>query len=68
MTYNRKGRGAEARAAVEPVIVAQLIDLDALFVRRLMRHRLCHHHRLGFPLRDGMIIRDQVRGECEVLL
>lgn len=42
-TYRRKRGRAEAGPSVEPVIVAQLVDLDAPLVLRLMRHVLCHH-------------------------
>ena len=67
-TYDEKGRGAKAGAAVKPVIVAQLIHLDAPLVRRLMRHRLCHHQRLGVPLRGELTIGDQVRRKFKMLL
>jgi hypothetical protein len=35
----------------------------------VMRHRLCHHQRLGIALhREAVIIRDQVGGNFEMLL
>ena len=67
--YLGKGRDAEAGTAVEPVTVAEFINLDALLVRGLMRHRLCHHRRLGVALRDdNAIVCYQARGDVEVLL
>lgn len=54
--------GTEAGTAVEPVIVAELVDLDALLVRRVMRHRVCHHQGFGVPLWDGLIVVEQVVG------
>lgn len=61
-TYLHEPGGTEAGASIEPVIIAQLVDLDALFVRRLMRHGLCHHHRLNAPLgiRGVLKTRDYV--------
>lgn len=64
-------RGAEAGTAVEPVIVTQFVNFDALPVRGLMRHRLGHHQRLGVALGDEAvvtIIRYQIGGDIEVLL
>lgn len=68
MAYLGKSRRAEAGTTVEPVIVAQLVDLDALLVRCLMRHRLCHHQRLGVALGGKAVISYQVRGDFEMLL
>lgn len=66
-THGRKLGGTEARAAVKPVVVAQLIDLDALLV--LMRHRLCHHQGLGIVPRDELVaVAHQVGREVEMLL
>ena len=59
---------AEAGAAVEPVVVAELVDLDAPLVRRLMRHRLCHHQRLGRRLGDDAVVGDQMVRRCSVEL
>ena len=59
---------AEAGAAVEPVIVAELVDLDAPLVRRLMRHRLCHHQGLGRRLVDDGAVVDQMRRRSSVEL
>jgi hypothetical protein len=60
-TYRDPAGVAEAGAAVEPVIVTQLVDLDAPPVRRLMRHRLCHHQRVGRRLGDDAVVGDQMR-------
>lgn len=66
-THPRKLGGTEARAAVKPVVVAQLIDLDALLV--LMRHRLRHHQGLGIVPRDELVaVAHQVGREVEMLL
>lgn len=66
-THGRKLGGTEARAAVKPVVVAQLIDLDTLLV--LMRHRLCHHQGLGIVPRDELVaVAHQVGREVEMLL
>lgn len=54
--------GAEAGAAIKPVIVSKLVDLDALLVRRVMRHRVCHHQGFGVPLWDALIVVEQVVG------
>jgi hypothetical protein len=67
-TYSGEGRSAKAGAAVEPIIVAQFINLDALLIRGLMRHRLCHHQRLGVPLGREVVIGYQIRSDVEVLL
>lgn len=68
-TYLGEGCDAEAGAAVEPVIISKFINLDALLVRGLMRHRLCHHRRLGVALRDDdTIVPYQARGDIEMLL
>ena len=45
-TYKYESRRAEPSSAIEPIIVAQLVDLDSLLVARRIRHRLCHHQRL----------------------
>ncbi len=66
-TYRHETREAEAGAAVEPVTLAELIDLDALLIRRLMRHRLCHHQRFGRRLRDDVVIAEQVRCDVEMM-
>ena len=66
--YRGKRRGAEAGASVEPVIVTKLVDLDTLLVRRRMRHRLCHHQRLGIALRGDAVICCQFRRKFEMLL
>ena len=68
MTYSLKARAAEAGASVEPVIVAELVDLDALLIGGLMRHGPCHHQRLGLSLDSEVRIRSQIRGEFEMLL
>ena len=52
-TYRSERGSAEAGASVEPIIVAQLVDLDAPLVLRLMRHVLCHHQRLFVLLQEG---------------
>lgn len=66
-TYRRKLGRAEARSAIKPVIVAQLVDLDALLV--LMRHRLCHHQGLGIVPRDELAtVAHQIGREVEMLL
>jgi hypothetical protein len=67
-TYRRKGCGAKARPAIKPVVVAKLVDLDALLVRGLMRHLLCHHHRLGVRLRGERPVHGQVGGKFKMLL
>lgn len=58
-TYRHEARVAEAGAAVEPVIVAEFVDLDALLICRLMRHLLCHHQGFGRLLRDDVAIAEQ---------
>lgn len=69
MTYLQKSSGAKTGASVVPVIVAQLVDFDALFVRRLMRHGLCHHRGLGVPLGRGLgRAVDDGRSKIEMLL
>lgn len=68
VTYRNKGGSTEARASVEPVIVAQLVDFDAPPVRRLMRHRLCHHQRFGFHLGYPAIVGEKARREIQMLL
>lgn len=68
MTYLHKSSGAEAGASVEPVIVAQLVDLDAFLVRRMMRHGLCHHQWFGAPLGAETGVAEDIGGEVEVLL
>lgn len=60
--------GAEAGTAIEPVIVTEFVDLDALLVRCVMRHRVCHHQGIGVPLRDGLIVVEQVVGQIEMLV
>lgn len=67
-TYRRKLGGTEACSAIKPVIVAQLVDLDALLV--LMRHRLCHHRGLGIVPRDSELatVADQIGDQVEMLL
>lgn len=67
-TYICVGCGAEAGSAIKPVIVAQFIDFDALLVRRLMRHLLCHHQRLGVRLGGERPIRGQVWSNLKMLL
>lgn len=67
-TYSLKARAAEAGASIEPVIVAEFVDLDALLIGGLMRHGLCHHQRLGLSLDSEVRIRNQIRGKFEVLL
>lgn len=61
-------RDREARAAVEPVIVAQLVDLDPLPPTRRIRHRLCHDQRLWFALGAVGQVAQDAGGEVEVLL
>lgn len=63
-TYRHEAGIAEAGAAVEPVIVAELVDLDAPLVRCLMRHGLCHHQRFGRRLGDDAAIGDEVVRWC----
>ena len=67
-----KGCDAEASSSVEPVIVAELVDLDALLFRRLMRHGLCHHQQVRSPLWDGATgaaaAANQLWREVEMLL
>lgn len=61
-------RDREARTAVKPVIVAQLVDLDPFLPTRRIRHRLCHDQRLWFALGVvGQVAQDAGR-EIEVLL
>lgn len=62
--------GAEARASVEPVVVAKFVDLDAPFVGRLMRHLVGHHRRLGVPSFCGnaLVVCEEVGRNVEVLL
>lgn len=50
VTYRHKACIAEAGATIEPVIMAELVDLDAPLVgggRGRMRHGLCHHRLTG---------------------
>lgn len=62
---------AKAGAAVEPVIFAQFVNLDAPPVGgRLMRHRVCHHRRLvvhGVGGK-GFVGGEEVGRDVEVLL
>lgn len=60
----------EAGAAVEPVVVTELVDLDAPPVGRLMRHGLCHHQRLLVPGVGGNapVACEEVGCDVEVLL
>lgn len=67
-TYRDKGSGAEARASVVPIIIAQLVDLDAPPVRRLMRHRLRHHQRLRFDPGYPALVDEEIWREIEMLL
>lgn len=68
VTYGHEARVAETGAAVEPVIVAELINLDALPVGRLMRHWLCHHQRFGHRrLWDDAAIVEQVWCDVELV-
>lgn len=69
-TYIEEVGTAEAGAAVEPVIVAELVDLDAPPVGRLMRHGVCHHRRLLFPAfcGDALVAREEVGRDVEMLL
>ena len=67
-TYRDEASGAEASASVKPVVVTQLVDLDALLVGRGMRHRLCHHQGLGFPLGSDAIVGEEIGGEIQMLL
>lgn len=68
---NELGR-TEAGASVEPVVVAQLVDLDAAPVGllSLMRHCLRHHRLIGVPSvgRDAIVVREEVGRNVEVLL
>lgn len=70
-TYRHEACEAEAGAAIEPVIVTELVDLDALLIRRLMRHRLCHHQRFGLRLllwlRGDVAIGEQARCDVEMM-
>lgn len=66
-TYRDEARETEAGAAVEPVIVAELVNLDASLIRRLMRHRLCHHQRFGRRLSEDVAIGDQVWCDLELM-
>lgn len=69
MTHRVKCCRAKARAAVKPVVVAKLIDLYALLVRRLMWHGLCHHRRLGgIRLWDELAVGTQIGCDFEMLL
>ena len=69
-TYFGPCCGTEARTAIEPVVVAELVDLDAPPVGRLMRHGLCHHQRLLLPgvCGNAPVVREEVGGDVEVLL
>lgn len=68
MTYSLVARATESGTSIEPVIVAQFVNLDALLVGGLMRHGLCHHQRLGLSLDSEVRIRGQIRGNFEMLL
>lgn len=61
----------EAGAAIEPVIISKLVDLDTLLIRRLMRHRLCRHRQRLFGLevgRQATAVLEEFGREVEVLL
>lgn len=68
---NELGR-AKARASVEPVIVAKLVDFDApsIGLLSLMRHCLCHHRLVGVTSvgGDAIVIREEVGRNVEMLL
>lgn len=57
-----RGR-TEASAAVKPVIITELVDLDTFLIGRLMRHRVCHHHGFGVPLGDNPAVAEEIRRE-----
>jgi hypothetical protein len=59
---------AKAGAAVEPIIIAEFVDLDTFLTRGRMRHVLCHHQRLGIPLHGESVICDQIWSKFEMLL
>jgi hypothetical protein len=68
---NVNGGGAEAGAAVKPVIVAKLVDFDTLLIRRLMRHRLCRHRQRLVGVEIGSqatVVLKQFGREVEMLL
>lgn len=69
-SYIEEVGSAEACASVKPVIVAELVDLDAPPVGRLMRHSVCHHRRLLFPSFCGnaLVACEEVGRDVEVLL
>lgn len=67
-TYRVKSGRTKARAAVKPVIVTQLVDLDALLVLGLMRHRLRHHQQLRVTLGGEGGVGDQIGSDVEMLL
>ena len=67
-TYGKPCGGAEAGASVEPVIITELVDLDALLVGRLMRHRLCHHQGFRATLGGNPAVCDEIERKVEVLL
>lgn len=67
-TYSLEARAAEAGASVEPVIVTELVDLDALLIGGLMRHGLCHHQRIWLSLGSEVRVRSQIRCKFEMLL
>lgn len=63
--------GAKAGASVEPVIVAEFVDLDTPPIGRLMRHLVCHHRRrrLGPAVGSNAIVKgEEVGRDVEVLL
>lgn len=71
-THDLQRGGAEAGAAVEPVVVTKLVDLDALLIRRRMRHGLCRHRQrlvgLQVVSQAGVVVLEQLGGQVEVLL
>ena len=62
----------EAGASVEPVVIAEFVDLDTSPVGLLsrMRHCLRHHRLVGVPSvgRDAVVVRKEVGRNVEVLL
>lgn len=63
--------GTEAGASIEPVIIAQFVDLDTLPIRRLMRHRLCRHRQRVVGVEIGSqatVVLEQLGREIEMLL
>ncbi len=68
--YSIEGGCTEAGAAIKPVIVAKLVDLNSSPIRRRMRHRLCRHRQrvFGVHLSPKTIVVQKLGREIQVLL